>query len=149
MVLLGACCITKKEEERDCVTTFWFNYQIKLNLFCNFNIVKLNWYSGGCQLISSTLNWLSIRLSLHENVVYRHPQGWWLNGTSPSWYHRGIGFKPTSEWVNVPCPLLPLGLNWCTSNNLLVGSVVVFQPKTSNNNVVPSDSVGLGIQRQN
>jgi hypothetical protein len=64
MVLFGACCITKKEEERDCVATFWFNYQIKLNLFCNFKVVKLNWYLGGCRLTRSTLNWLSIRLFL-------------------------------------------------------------------------------------
>jgi hypothetical protein len=64
MVVLGACCITKKEEERGCVTRFWFNYKIKLNLFCSFNLVKLNWYLGGCQLISSTLNWLSIQLFL-------------------------------------------------------------------------------------
>ncbi len=40
------------------------------------------------------------------------PQGWWLNGMTPVWYHKSLVFKPIGEYMKaLLCPV-PLGLTW-------------------------------------
>ncbi len=54
VMVLGACCITKQKENRDCVNTFWFNLKAKLHVVC-MNELEMNYY----QLTSSTFNELA------------------------------------------------------------------------------------------